>query len=211
MTTYYSEGLRRRQVLGRGLGLLLTTFAVGSVGIGLATRDGADAAPAGEGTAGGGPADGEPDGLTTPNGWPVLTSEATGVVTVAGRDLRLRTGPARLVLVDFVRRFDARVEQIDRGELDDWGYARRAVRGSSTPVWSEHAAGTAVDLNATSHPQGVRQTFAATREKALRRLLDDFDGLVGWGGDFDTPDEMHFEIAVGPRDQALSRRAARLA
>ena len=128
---------------------------------------------------------------------------------VAGRDLLLRPGPVAVVLAAFVRRFDAEVERVGRGEVDDWSYARRSVRGTTT-VWSEHAAGTAVDLNATSHLRGARQTFSAPDRKALQRLLADFDGVVAWGGDFAVPDEMHFEVAVAPGAKALTRLAARL-
>ena len=163
-------------------------------------------APAGEAVQ---VADAYARGLTL-RGWPVLTVEDTVLVAAAGRQFRLRPGPTAVVLADFITRFDATVEQIAGGDLDDWSYARRSVRGTQL-VWSEHAAGTAVDLNALAHPQGRAGTFSARGRKALGRLLDRYDGVVGWGGRFDRPDEMHVEIAVRPGSTTLAAVAARIA
>lgn len=147
-------------------------------------------------------------GLTL-QGWPVLEVADTVLVAAAGRQFRLRPGPTALVLADFVARFDATVERVARGQVDDWSYARRTVRGSSL-VWSEHAAGTAVDLNALRHPQGSSGTFGRRQRKALDRLLDRYEGVVGWGGRFARPDEMHVEIAVPPGSPVLARVAAQI-
>lgn len=145
----------------------------------------------------------------TLQGWPVLDVEDTVLVTAARRQFRLRPGPTAAVLSDFVTRFDATVERIGRGEVDDWSYARRAVRGTQL-VWSEHAAGTAVDLNALRHPQGRSGTFTARQRRALDRLLERYQGVVGWGGRFARPDEMHLEIAVPPGSPVLAEVAAGL-
>lgn len=143
----------------------------------------------------------------TPVGWPVLQVEDTVLVSVAGRSFRLRPGPTAVVLTDFVHRFDATVERIRRGDLDDWSFARRTVAGTAT-VWSEHAAGTALDLNALTHPRGLSDSFTARRRRALNRLLDRYDGVIGWGGAFANPDEMHFQIDVRPDSPALAALAA---
>ncbi|MBI4941799.1 MAG: M15 family metallopeptidase [Actinobacteria bacterium] len=207
MSTYYSQGVRRRTVVNGSLGLLATVLA-GSVAfrftdLGPVRED----SPEEVGTT---DAAVDPATTRTPNGWPVLEAGGTRTVEAAGRSLMLRPGPAGLVLAAFVRRFHSEVEPVDRGTLDDWAYARRAVRGAST-VWSEHAAGTAVDLNATTHVRGRSGTFSRAGERSVRRLLDDFDDVVGWGADFDTPDEMHFEIAVGPGSKRLERLARQFA
>lgn len=145
----------------------------------------------------------------TPVGWPVLQVEDTVLVSVAGRSFRLRPGPTSVVLTDFVHRFDATVERIRRGDLDDWSFARRTVAGTAT-VWSEHAAGTALDLNALTHPRGRSDSFTARRRRALNRLLDRYDGVIGWGGAYANPDEMHFQIDVRPDSPALAALAAAL-
>jgi hypothetical protein len=85
------------------------------------------------------------------------------------------------------------VEPIDSGQLDDWGYALRRISGSNS--WSNHASGTALDLNALKHPQGRRGTFTPRQERLIRRWLFDHDSCVRWGGDYRTrADEMHFEV-----------------
>jgi D-alanyl-D-alanine carboxypeptidase len=145
----------------------------------------------------------------TPVGWPVLQIEDTVLVSVAGRSFRFRPGPTAVVLTDFVKRFDATVERIRRGDLDDWSFARRTVAGTAA-VWSEHAAGTALDLNALTHPRGRSDSFTARRRRALNRLLDRYDGVIGWGGAFANPDEMHFQIDVRPDSPALAALAAAL-
>lgn len=131
------------------------------------------------------------------NGWPGIDRDDTVIIQVPGSTLRLRVAPATAwVFTEFAARFHREVECLDGQQLDDWGYAWRNVRGSSRSL-SCHASGTAVDFNALRHPRGVKGTFSATELKALRRLLEDFEGVLKWGGDFRSPsivDEMHFQI-----------------
>nr|WP_276612341.1 peptidoglycan-binding protein [Kineococcus vitellinus] len=85
-----------------------------------------------------------------------------------------------------------------------WGYAYRAVRGSSSP--SFHAAGIAVDLNAPRHPLGARGTFSSRQAAEVRRLAGHYG--LRWGGDYQRrADEMHVEVILGHR-QALERVTA---
>lgn len=76
-----------------------------------------------------------------------------------------------------------------------WGYNYRATTGGTS--LSCHASGTAIDINAPRHPYGKGGTFTAAQVKEIRKILAELDGTVRWGGDFDNPDEMHFEIRVG--------------
>jgi hypothetical protein len=61
---------------------------------------------------------------------------------------------------------------------------------------SNHASGTAIDLNATKHPLGKIGTFDAAKVPMIRALAKKY-GLT-WGGDWTRKDEMHFEIALSP-------------
>jgi hypothetical protein len=135
------------------------------------------------------------------NGWTVLES-APAAVTVPGTDVRLtiRPGDVAVVLLEVARRFHDEVEPIDRGIRDDWGWAYRPIRGKNSG-FSNHASATAIDLNATQHPRGVRNTFTPAQERAVRRILaatrDERTGreVVRWGEDYQsTVDGMHFEI-----------------
>jgi hypothetical protein len=128
------------------------------------------------------------------NGWPVDTTggqqDRTAVAGVTFPN-GVRKGDVAVVLFYVARRFHAEVEPLKKGSC--WGWFNRAVRGSASI--SNHASGTAIDLNADSHPLGAVGTFNSTKRAAIRRILDACDGVVRWGGDYSgRKDEMHFEI-----------------
>src|SRR5690606_40973897 len=81
------------------------------------------------------------------NGYTANDVNLTKVYDIPGtrRQIRLRKGPAGELLVWVASQFDKRVEDIDAGQLDDWGYAERPIRGGTE--LSNHASGTAIDLN----------------------------------------------------------------
>lgn len=144
-------------------------------------------------------------------GWSVIEPDELNTCHVLVRGgtvtLHLRPGDTCEILMDLVRRFDATVEPVYQGKLDDWSYAKRKVRESSD-IWSEHSAGTAIDLNATQHPRGSRGTFSASQRAAIRRLVDFYGGVIAWGGDFHTvPDEMHFEVTAPPGSPLIKAAA----
>jgi hypothetical protein len=85
-----------------------------------------------------------------------------------------------------------------------WGYACRAIAGTSTP--SNHSWGTAVDINAPSNPR---------RARGLPRITDIPKKVVAlwknhgfrWGGDYSWPDAMHMEFMGTAADaQRIERR-----
>ena len=133
------------------------------------------------------------------NGWTAFTSgtdpNLVAIPEVAGR---VRSGDVALIFMHFISRFHAEVEAVSEAAgqpQDDWGFAARPIRGGVAT--SNHASGTAIDLNATKHPLGKVNTFTASQRAALRRLLNDFGGVIRWGGDYSgRKDEMHFEINV---------------
>lgn len=155
------------------------------------------------------------------NGYPVVGSGTTGamprlrkwVVPGTGRHLLLRDGSAGFLLVHYAMWYHSRVEKLDAGVWDDWGWASRPIRGSATI--SNHASGTAMDLNATRHPLGVSpsDTFTSAQIRRIRRRLRvRFGaGVIRWGGDYlRRPDGMHYEV-VAPlaRCERLARRLMR--
>lgn len=145
---------------------------------------------------------------TSQNGWPVYTSgshpDLVAIPKIIGR---VRKGDVATIFTYLVTRFDREVEDVDAG-ADDWGYAYRAIRGK-TSGYSNHASATAIDLNATRHPLGKVGTFSATQRAAIRRILNDLEGVVRWGGDYSgRKDEMHFEINAGAA--AVARVAAKI-
>ena len=121
----------------------------------------------------------------------------------------MRAGAVATIFTHLIRRYHNEVEPIDRGQLDDWGYAYRAVRGSTT--LSNHASGTGVDLNATKHPfrTSASQNMTPGQIAACRKLVADFAPVIRW---IEGSDPMHWEINYASRGgtvgnvEALARR-----
>lgn len=129
------------------------------------------------------------------NGFPANVVDMTRVYEIPKTDryIRLRKGPTGFMLAHFATWFDKKIEKVDQGVWDEWGYAERPIRGSEET--SNHASGTAMDLNATKHPMGVRGTFTPKQTAMIRRRLKLYRGCIRWGGDYSNrADEMHFEI-----------------
>lgn len=111
--------------------------------------------------------------------------------------LRLKAGPVGLTLAHFALFFDREIENIE--ELaDDHAWSYRQISGSDE--WSNHASATALDLNATKHPQGRWHTFTSTQQlKMLEAIEGRYQNCIRAGFTYrTTPDDMHFEINAGP-------------
>jgi hypothetical protein len=127
------------------------------------------------------------------------------VVPGTTRRLTVRNGPAGDLLLWVAGQFDKLVEDIEQGILDDWGYAERPIRGGTE--LSNHASGTAIDLNATSHPLATdpAANFSRAEIDTIHAILARTRGCVRWGGDYTgRKDGMHFEIV---RDEAACAAA----
>ena len=148
---------------------------------------------------------------TSQNGWSANDYSLTQSYKIPGSDraIRLRQGDAGYLLVHFAAWFHANVEKLDQGVLDEWGYAERPIRGSSTTL-SNHASGTAEDLNATLHPLAKVGTFPGTKAAKIRAQLKLYEGAIRWGGDYHgRKDEMHFEINTSAAEVARIARKLR--
>ncbi len=155
--------------------------------------------------------------MTSYNDWPVGTpASAIGVswYTVPGTSptvyLQVKSGDVATVMMYVASRFNSEVEHL----IDDYSGAYDYRKNVNNPsVWSNHASGTAMDLNYDQHPNGasVASTFSTRQVAAIRGILADCDGVIYWGGDYrGTVDAMHFEINVSPGDPKLSSLAARI-
>src|SRR5699024_432282 len=112
---------------------------------------------------------------------------------------RVRKGDAYTVLDELCRRFNNEVEKINPAH--SWGWAYRPVRGAT--VVSEHAAGTAIYLNARKRQLGLHGTFTRYQVTKMNKILRDHDGAVRCGGNYaGRKDEMHFEIQGGVKKLA---------
>lgn len=133
---------------------------------------------------------------TSSNGWPASKYPADidiQLFPVVGTKIKLRCqAEAGRILSAFAAEFHAKVEPLDEGQLDDWGYAYRNVRGTTDKL-SNHSSGTAIDLNAVKHPLGKVNTFKPEQQTIIRSLCKKY--ALRWGGDYKTrKDDMHFEI-----------------
>jgi hypothetical protein len=142
---------------------------------------------------------------TSQNGWPVNPPLKTRWVPGSSNTrMTLADGPAGDLLNHVAGQLQQRVESFDlnpaTGPRDDGGYNYRPIAGSSTI--SNHASGTAFDLNATLHPQHASGTFTPAQVTEIHSILDEVDGVVRWGGDYSPQriDEMHFEIVGTPAE-----------
>jgi hypothetical protein len=128
------------------------------------------------------------------NGWTANERSLCSWFSVPGSNVRLllRTQYAGPLLIAFLTAFHRRVEALQ--DPGCWSYAPRMVRGSVRVV-SNHASGTAVDVNAPRHPLGARGTFSDDDAREIHRLLRVANGTIRWGGDYrGRADEMHFEL-----------------
>lgn len=135
---------------------------------------------------------------TSQNGYKANDRSAISTRTIPGTTVRVavRNGPAGDLLLYAAARWDREVEDIDQG-ADDWGYAERPIRGGTE--LSNHASGTALDLNATRHPLGQDPSlsFTTVQRTAIRRILSDCRGALRWGGDYiGRKDGMHLEVVA---------------
>lgn len=132
---------------------------------------------------------------TSQNGWPASENRAAIQVApfaIAGVSFPggVRAGDVAVVLGYVAAQIHLWVEPLHAGWC--WGYNYRAVRAGSS--LSNHASGTAIDINAPNHPLGSRGTFSSKARAEILRILSEAR-VVRWGGNYTgRVDEMHFEI-----------------
>jgi len=129
------------------------------------------------------------------NGYYAGRSIALDNQVVPGSNVHLapgvRKGDVATVLFWVAEQFHKNVEPLVSGKCG--GYCYRPIRGAS--ALSNHASGTAIDLNWGKHVLGAKGTFSAKQVKEIRKILAFCEGVVRWGGDYHSrKDEMHFEI-----------------
>jgi hypothetical protein len=147
-------------------------------------------------------------------GWPTNNGHKMVTVVTGGGGLRLpvRREIAPLV-VGLVRDLERARGKPFRTNWS-WGYANRAIAGTSTP--SNHSWGLALDLDAPENPYLSREMHRAAHPLrktfpggvVLRSTMPDQVMALaqrwgfGWGGRYPTkPDPMHFEF-MGSREDA---------
>ena len=147
---------------------------------------------------------------TSQNGWPAHPDpEVVKLVRMtiplrSGKSvtlpLRAETAPA---LIEMVRWWDATVEPVNPGDTGSYSY--RPIRGYSQ--LSNHASGTAIDINSSRHPLGARGTVSPEIASAISAKAKSLG--LRWGGNYkNRADEMHFEINTPPPAAAVAASEA---
>jgi len=114
--------------------------------------------------------------------------------------LRAETAPA---LVEMVRWWDANVEPVNPGDTGSYNY--RKIQGYS--YLSNHASGTAIDINGSRHKLGARGTVSPAQAAAITAKAKSL-GLK-WGGTYKyRADEMHVEVNTPPPASAVAASEA---
>lgn len=164
-------------------------------------------------------------GARSANGWPVIPvadkNTKTRVIAVPGSKVKLRVADdpdVATILAGVAWWVDQHVEDIDTRQgvkghdvPDDWGWAVRLIRGATRTI-SNHASGTAIDVNAVAHPMTVRHTWSADEIAKVDAFLARLGGTVRWGEHYKSRvDGMHFEINTTDRAKLRAASAAVLA
>jgi D-alanyl-D-alanine carboxypeptidase/Putative peptidoglycan binding domain len=131
---------------------------------------------------------------TSQNGFSANDRSVIVSYSLPGGSVALRRGPAGQLLAAAGRRWHTEVEPLRWPGV--WGYAERTIRGDSSTL-SNHASGTALDVNAPAHPLGVpaSQNLSPQAIAAVRRIVAESGGALRWGGDYTgRVDPMHLEV-----------------
>lgn len=148
------------------------------------------------------------------NGWVGISSASSPLlhdwnIPCKGgiRSVPLHRGSAGFLLCHFAMWWDDTIDQIIGGTFDEWGWSYRYI--GDTRTLSNHAPGTALDIDATQFPQG-RHNLTDTQRSLLARRMTFFSGTLAHGAFYRTTvDEMHVEVtAMMP---AVEKKARALA
>lgn len=135
------------------------------------------------------------------NGWtaPPRTLKVFKIPN-CNRKLTLDKDAGRL-LTALAADYHQTVRPLDIGRVDEGGYAFREANGASGHL-SNHASGTAIDLNwsqegAQGSKLGAAFFHQVKHRKAINAIKARYGRWVQWGGDWRAKDYMHWEIKPG--------------
>lgn len=138
---------------------------------------------------------------TSQNGWLLVDHTQLENLPIPGTDVKavpgLLKGDVAWLLRWVGSEFNKRVDPLITPGCWGWN-APTPIPGSN--IYSNHCSGTAIDLNAPHFPWTLKSMSARQREEC-RKIVNQTEGVVVWGGDFTTiTDEMHFEVNGSKED-----------
>jgi peptidoglycan hydrolase-like protein with peptidoglycan-binding domain len=136
------------------------------------------------------------------NGWSANDRSVIASYALPGGAIALRKGDVSVVLLFGIGWWHSKVEKLIFPGV--WGYAERPVRGQVL-ILSNHASGTAADVDAPKHPLGTdpRSNFTQQQINEINALIAFCTTRAGkqvlrWGGNYTgRKDGMHLEINDG--------------
>jgi hypothetical protein len=126
-------------------------------------------------------------------------------VSGAAKHVAVSVGDADAILVHVVRRFHYEVANLSAGDVVGFRTAD-GLKGHQL----NHASGSAVDILPEHYRPGTKNQFYPAQLAVVRDILAECRSVLAWGGDFATPDEGHFEIALPPHDRRVTELAAEI-
>ena len=147
---------------------------------------------------------------TSLNGWKVVHPGEPGLVrvTVPGTSIRMTVNEAAAPLLAHVadrvnREVRSLADNNASGGQDDAGWAFRKARHADG--FSNHASGSAIDLNWRLWPQkGATRSMTAKETAAAQKIAADLAEVIVWGGNWNKQrDEMHWEVRPGVTAQKV--------
>ncbi|MGW6910500.1 M15 family metallopeptidase [Streptomyces sp. NPDC054940] len=140
------------------------------------------------------------------NGWQVLQRAESFRIEGSDHTVRLAGGDAATVLLHVARRFNYEIDSLRSGDVHGWTDHREVTADYE----SNHLSGTALAIRPLAYPVGSKGNLYPNELIVVRDILTELDGVVTWGGDFTTPKESHFEIAVKPGHPRLKGVARKI-
>ena len=133
------------------------------------------------------------------NGWPASRNLNLTKVKVGKAQVSVLSGDVATIFAYLLGQFHAHVEPLKKATCGGFNY-RVIEEGKDL---SNHASGTAVDLNWGDHAMGKKNTFTDAQVAEIRKILNHLEGVIRWGGDYrNRKDDMHFEIVADAKKVA---------
>ncbi|MFE7783029.1 hypothetical protein [Streptomyces nigrescens] len=145
-------------------------------------------------------------GPVSKNRWPVLDEATSFTIEGSGQKVSLAEGDAATVLLNVARRFHYEIDSLRAGDVHGWTSDRKVTEAYE----SNYLSGSAIAIRPVGYPVGAKGNLYPNELVVIRDILAELDGAVAWGGDFTTPKESHFEIALRPGHPRLKGVARKI-
>lgn len=139
------------------------------------------------------------------NGWRVGTAGTEHRIEGTGLTVTLAEGATAVILLHAVRRFSYEVDTLRRGDV----VGLTTDRSVASPERSNLLSGTAVHLRPGSFPRGTGGNLFPDQVAVLEDVVAESDGVLGWGGHLEVPDQGLLYVTTPPASRAVGSVAER--